>query len=401
MLFDVAPPVVLLALGLADAFTGVLSSPLGTAPVITAVIPGAIACLALLIRRYRPLLVLAIVLLAVLLPPLILPTSITYWDEFVVLMVALYSCARHLRRSRAFIAVGVSVLGMVALSFEFPELRDLGSVFFNSLLLVVAFAVGLLARSWTEYRDRAIRSAAERAVAEERASHAERARIARELHDVIAHTITVIVMQAGGARLASASDPAIAASTLAQIEELGRESLTELRSLLPLLSDGDNAPTSPQPTLTDIEALCERMRGLGLPIELRVDGDIRSVPLGLQLTAYRAVQEGLTNSIKHSGTVDTIVRIHCTESSESSESSGAPRASGLLTVEVRTDAPVHAPRLSGAGAGRGLAGLEERVRMAGGTFRAGLQPEGDFLLHLELPLGELPLGELSPTGEPI
>lgn len=384
MLFDVAPPVVLLALGLADAFTGVLSSPLGTAPVITAVIPGAIACLALLIRRYRPLLTLAIVLLAVLLPPFILPTALTYWDEFVVLMVALYSCARHLRRSRAIIAVGVSVLGMVALSFEFPELRDPGSVFFNSLLLVVAFAVGLLARSWAEYRDRAIRSAAERAVAEERASHAERARIARELHDVIAHTITVIVMQAGGARLASVSDPAIAASTLAQIEELGRESLTELRSLLPLLSDGgEDASTAPQPTLSDVDALCERMRGLGLPISLQVDGDLRPVPLGLQLTGYRAVQEGLTNVIKHSGTVETAVRIRCADPSR------------LLTIEVTSEAPVDAARLAGvghglAGAGRGLAGLEERVRLAGGEFRAGRHPGGHFLLHVELPLNGVP-----------
>jgi signal transduction histidine kinase len=373
VLFDVAPPVVLLALGLVDAFTGALTTPIGTAPTVTAVIPGAIACLALLIRRYRPLLSLVIVLLAGVIPPLILPTSLTYWDEFIVWVVALYSCARHLRRSRAFIGLGMSALGMVVLPLEFAELRDLGSMFFNSFLLVVAFSIGLLARSWAEYRDRTIRSAAERAVAEERASHAERARIARELHDVIAHTITVIVMQAGGARLASASDPAIASSTLAQIEELGRASLAELRTLLPLLRDGDeDAPTAPQPTLADVDALCERMRGLGLPITLRVDGDIRGVPLGLQLTGYRSVQEGLTNVIRHSGTVDTTVSIHCSD----------PAA--LLTIEVASRPPVDAPRL--AGAGRGLAGLEERVGLAGGKFRAGLRPGGDFLLRVELPL---------------
>ena len=373
MLFDVVPPVVLLALGLIDAFTGAFTAPVGTAPTVTAVIPGAIACLALLVRRYRPLLTLVIVLLVVMVPPLILPTSITYWDEFVVLMVALYSCARHLRRSRAFVGLGVSALGMVVLPVEFPELRDPGSILFNSVLLVVAFSIGLLARSWAEYRDRTVRSAAERAVAEERASHAERARIARELHDVIAHTITVIVMQAGGARLASASDPAIAASTLAQIEELGRESLTELRNLLPLLSDGDDAPTSPQPTFADVEALCERMRGLGLPVELRLDGDVRAIPLGFQLTAYRVVQEGLTNAAKHSGTAATIVRIRCSDPSE------------LLIVEVQSGAPVDVPRL--VGAGRGLVGLEQRVLLAGGTFRAGRQSDGEFLLRVELPLG--------------
>jgi len=266
---------------------------------------------------------------------------------------------------------------MVVLPLEFSELRDLGSMFFNSFLLVVGFSIGLLARSWAEYRDRTIRSAAERAVAEERASHAERARIARELHDVIAHTITVIVMQAGGARFASASDPAIASSTLAQIEELGRASLAELRTLLPLLQDGDEAaPTAPQPTLADVDALCERMRGLGLPITLRMDGDIHSVPLGPQLTGYRAVQEGLTNVIRHSGTVDTAVSIH----------SADPAAQ--LTIDVASEAPVDAPRL--AGTGRGLAGIEERVRLAGGTFSAGRQAGGGFLLHVELPLAGEP-----------
>ncbi len=380
VLFDVAPPLILLALGLVDAFTGVLAMPIGSAPTITAVIPGAIACLALLIRRYRPLLALGVVLLAVMVPPLILPTSLNYWAEFVVWLVALYSCARHLRRSRAFIALGVSALGMVILASEFAEFRDLGEILYNSVLMIVAFAIGMLARSWAEYRDRAIRSAAERAVAEERASHAERGRIARELHDVIAHTITVIVMQAGGARLASASDPTIASSTLAQIEELGRASLTELRTLLPLLrDDNEDAPTAPQPTLADVDALCERMRSLGLPITLQADGNFRLVPLGLQLTGYRAVQEGLTNVIKHSGTVDTTVRIQqC-----------APPA--RLMIEVASDAPVDAPRMASAGpgltgAGRGLAGLEERVRLVGGTFAARRQPGGDFLLHLELPL---------------
>lgn len=380
MLFDVAPPLALLALGLVDAFTGVLAGPIGTAPTVSSVIPGTIACLALVIRRYRPLLTLVIVVLALIIPPLVLPTSLNLWAEFVVWMVALYSCARHLLRSRAFIAVGVSALGMGLLAFEFADLRGVGDMLYNSVLLLVAFVIGLLARSWAEFRDRATRAAAERAVAEERARHAERARIARELHDVIAHTITVIVMQAGGARLASASDPTIASSTLAQIEELGRSSLSELRTLLPLLGEGGaEAPTSPQPTLADVDALCQRMRGLGLPITLQVGGNIDAIPLGLQLGGYRVVQEGLTNVIKHSGTVATTVRIH----------SADPAA--VLIIEVGSQSPPYAPGLARAtprltGAGRGLSGLEERVQLIGGTIHAGRQPGGDFLLHVELPL---------------
>lgn len=373
LLFDVAPPVILLALGLIDVFTGSLAIIVGSAPAVTAIVPGAIACLALLLRRYRPLLTMVIVLLAVLVPPLLLPTSLTYWDEFMTLVLALYSCARHLGRGLAFVGLALGAIGMTILPFEFEDMRDVGDMLYNSVVLAIAFAIGLLARSWSEYRERIIRSAAERAVAEERASRAERARIARELHDVIAHTITVIVMQAGGARLASAADPAIAASTLAQIEELGRASLAELRTLLPLLGEADDdAPGAPQPTLADVEALCGRMRELGLPITLRTDGETSGVPLGLQLTAYRAVQEGLTNVLKHAGTVATTVSIRRLRSPE------------VLTIEVASRAAAAASRLPGAG--RGLAGIEERVRLAGGTFSAGPDADAGFLLRVELPL---------------
>lgn len=376
LLYDVAPPVVLLALGLIDVFTESLAIIVGSAPAVTAIVPGAIACLALLLRRYRPLLTLVIVLLAVLVPPLILPTSLTYWDEFMTLVIALYSCARHLSRRGAFLALALSAIGMTVLPFEFADMQNAGDLLYNSVVLAVAFAIGLLARSWTGYRERSLREAAERAVADERASRAERARIARELHDVIAHTITVIVMQAGGARLASATDPAIATSTLAQIEELGRASLAELRTLLPLLHDGDDgdddAPIAPQPTLANVAALCERMRTLGLPVTLLTEGDPLDVPPGLQLTGFRVVQEGLTNVIKHSGTVPTTVNIRHRHSP------------AVLTIEVASRAPAGPPRLPGAG--RGLAGIEERVRLAGGTFSAGRGDGAGFLLRVELPL---------------
>lgn len=379
VIFDGAPPLVLFSLGVINTLTGSLSTPVGDAPVASAVIPGGIACLALVLRRYRPLLTLGIVLLVAVVPALLMPIPLTYWDEFIVWMVALYSCARHRGRVQALIALAASAVVMVILPFEFAELRDAGGILFNSLLLIAAFSIGLLARSWAASRERVIRSTLDRALAEERASRRERARIARELHDVIAHTVTVIVMQAGGARLASASDPGIAVSTLAQIEELGRSSLAELRSLLPLLHDGDDdePPTVSQPTLDNVEALCDRMRGLGLPVTLEFDHGVRDLPLSLQLTGYRVVQEGLTNVVKHSGMVDTAVRIF------------RGRAPAVLTVEVHNRVPVNAPTvvrgLSGVGGGRGLRGLEERVRLAGGEFRSGVCDDG-FLLHVELPI---------------
>jgi signal transduction histidine kinase len=380
VIFDGAPPLLLLSLGLIDALTGSLAVPIGDAPVASALLPGAIACLALLLRRYRPLLTLGIVLLAALMPPLLVPTTLTYWDEFVVWMVALYSCARHRGPVPAFAALAASAVGMVVLPFEFAELRDAGDLLFNSMLLAAAFGIGLLARSWAASRERVMRAALDRALAEERASRSERARIARELHDVIAHTITVIVMQAGGARLASRTDSSIAISTLARIEELGRTSLAELRSLLPLLrEDDDELPARPQPNLEDVQGLCEQMRQLGLPVTLRMDGDLGAVPLGLQLTGYRVVQEGLTNVIKHSGLVDTVVRVG---------RSGSPER---LIVDIGNDIPADAHHTGGSaggitGAGRGLLGLQERVGLAGGRFTAGRVDRERFRLHVELPI---------------
>lgn len=382
VIFDGAPPLVLLFLGILDSITGIFTEPIGQAPPVTALIPGALACLALLLRRYRPLLTLVIVLVVLVVPPLILPTSLTYWDEFMVWVVALYSCSRHARRAIAFVGLGVSAVVMALLPLEFSDLRDIGGILFNSALLIAGFLIGMLARSWSAYRDRIVRTAADRAVADERARNAERARIARELHDVIAHTITVIVMQAGGARLASAADPVIAVSTLSQIEQLGRASLAELRSLLPLLRAGDDeGPTAPQPTLADLPELCERMRGLGLPVALQVAGDSSDVPLAQQLTGYRVVQEGLTNVIKHSGMVNTEVRVV------------RDQAPAKLIVEVENRAHADAQRFGGGGhglggSGRGLIGLEERVRLVGGEFSAGRSGSDGFVLRVELPLQE-------------
>lgn len=372
-LFDVLPAFVLLIIGLADAVLGTLSEPIGRAASTTAIFPTVIACVALVFRRRRPMMTLTIVVLALTIPPLLTPTSLVYWGEYVPWLVAMYSSARHQRRLLALAGPGLSAVAMAVLALSYPMMRDPADLLYNSVLLVAAWMLGLFARSWGEYRDRTIRADLERAAAEERASRAERVRIARELHDVIAHTITVIVMQAGGARLASASDPTIAATTLAQIESLGRESLAELRSLLPLLRDGsDEIPSGPQPTLTDITGLCERMRELGLPVTLAQDGTTDAVPLGLQLTGYRVVQEGLTNVMKHAGRVDTSVLVRC---------SGSP---SLLTIEVASGAPSGTPTIDGAGSG--LVGLEERVRLAGGTFSAHRSNDDGFLLRVELPL---------------
>lgn len=379
VVYDGAAPLVLLVLGVVDATTGFFSQPVGDGPVATSLIPGAVACVLLVFRRRRPLLTLVLVLVALLGPTLVFPTSLTYWDEFMVWVVALYSCGRHASRPAAIAAIAVSAAAMVALPIEFAELRDPGGIVFNSALLVAGFGIGVLARSWAGYRERLVRSAAERAVAEERAGRRERERLARDLHDVISHTIAVIVMQAGGARLASASDPQAAVDALRRIESLGRDSLAELRTLLDVLRD-DEADLAPQPTLSDVPELCSRMRELGLPVQLRTDGDTRALPPGVQLTGFRVVQEGLTNVLKHAGTVATDVVIDHS-------------ADGLV-VQISSAPGAGHPGEELPGASRGLPGLRERVQALGGSLSTDRRADGGFVIRAELPAGQDAAGKL-------
>jgi signal transduction histidine kinase len=377
IVYDVAPPAILLTLGLLDVYTGMFAAPVGDAPTVTALVPGALACAALLFRRRYPLVVLATILLLVFVPPLLSPTSLTYWDEFAVWLVALYSCARHLRLRWALAGLALSAVGMTALPLEFAELRSAGDLVYNSFLVAAAFGLGLLTRSWASYRHRSIQAAADRAVAEERAGRRERTRIARELHDVISHTITVIVMQAGGARLAGAHDPQVAIDTLARIEVLGTESLTELRALLSVLGDDstDAVSMTPQPVLADVRELCDRMRSLGLPVRLRADDDLDTAPAGVQLAGYRIVQEAATNILKHAGPVPTEITLR-------------REPDGSLRIEVSSARGSGAAAVTGAG--RGVAGMRERAAALGGTFSAGPRPDGGFLVEAVLPAAAPP-----------
>ena len=140
-----------------------------------------------------------------------------------------------------------------------------------------------------------------------RAAADERRRIAREMHDVVAHSVSVMVVQAGGARRILDRDPARAVEAAAHIEDVGRAALTEMRRLLGVLHHSDER--APQPTLRELDALVERTRAAGLPVSLTVEGEPRSLPAGMDLAAYRVVQEALTNAIKHAGAAPTEVTV--------------------------------------------------------------------------------------------
>jgi signal transduction histidine kinase len=203
----------------------------------------------------------------------------------------------------------------------------------------------------------------------------EQARIARELHDIVAHSVSIMVVQAGAARRLIAGSPDRAAEALQTVEESGRGALNELRQLLGVLSEqSQQAALAPQPGLAQLDVLVERLRQTGLAVELRREGTPRALPPGLELAAYRVVQEALTNALKHAGGAPTQVLVRF--------------ADARLELEVRNARGQPAPDAEGAG--RGLVGMRQRVAVYGGELEAGPLPEGGFAVRARLPLVEAP-----------
>ncbi|MGN8025594.1 histidine kinase [Microbacterium sp. 22242] len=374
---DVAPATGLWLAGLLDIAFG-LSDAVGSASAFTTVVPMSAICALLVFRRWAPLPVLGGILAVIAVPVWFLSLDLGYWGEFVPWLVALYSCARHEHRAVPRAAgLALSAVALAVIALRFPQMANPGDLLYDGALLVAAWMLGLFARSWARYRDDALRQEAERSQAEARARQTERVRIARELHDVISHTITVVVMQAGGARLAAERDPAIAPQALARIETLGQESLAELRTLLAVLREddaqGEPGEPGPQPGLDQLPALCDRMRALGLPVRLH-GATGAALPPGVQLAAYRIVQEALTNVLKHAGAAETDVTI-------------GPLGDGTLVVEIVNAAPAR-PRSLLAGPRRGLTGMTERVAALGGEVAFVPHDDGGFAVHARLPTRE-------------
>jgi len=199
---------------------------------------------------------------------------------------------------------------------------------------------------------------------------AERARIARELHDVVAHSVSIIAVQAGAAESLVERDPARAREHLGAVRRTAREALTEMRRLLDVLRE-DEPAYAPQPTLATLAALVEETRRAGVPVELVREGSDDPLPPGVDLAAYRIVQEALTNVRRHAGSAPTRVRIR--------------HAAGAVEVEV-VNGPATSPG-EGPGGGRGLLGMRERVRLYGGSLDAGPE-DGGFAVRARLPVEE-------------
>jgi signal transduction histidine kinase len=333
---------VLLALIAVDA----QSAPgLGLLGVALAVIQGA----ALHWRRRRPELVMAITLLAAAgFFPLAPDTVIPFAPLF-----AVHSLAAT-RPPRVSLPGLAGLEALCALNFLTATVAD---TTFTMALAVGSWALGEAARN----RRAAISGEARRAVSE------EQARIARELHDVIAHSVSVIVVQAAAADDVFEERPDQARAALRSIEHAGRDALGELRRLLSAVQAAD--PSGPQPGLERLDELAEPLRAGGLDVVVRREGTPAPLPAGVDLSAYRIVQEALTNTLRHARATSAEVTVRFAEDA--------------VEVDVRDDGRADG---DGQGGGRGLVGMRERAALLGGTLEAGPQPGGGYRVRARLPL---------------
>jgi signal transduction histidine kinase len=271
-----------------------------------------------------------------------------------------------------------AILGLAAyqvlafwVNLNFPE-TEAADYFFIPLFVAVPWTTGFV----LSRRSAQMRAMAERArQAELEREHAvieERNRIARELHDVIAHSVSVMTVQTGAVRRLLHADQQKEREALEVVESTGRQALTEMRRLVGLLREQGAMPEfSPQPGMKTIDLLLDGVRAAGLPVELEIDGEPSELPPGVDLAAYRVVQEALTNALKYAGPAHAWVAVGWHESELELTISNDGRGDG-----------------DGTGGGRGLDGLRERVSMYGGQVRSGPREGGGYVVHARLPIGE-------------
>src|ERR687898_2154075 len=351
---------------------GASGSPTGAAIVLAIVAGGA-----LVLRRTSPLAVLATTLAA--------SVAIVALDDdpsgFSV-GIALYTtaalCERRVSLAALVATTAIAATGS-AITADTPG-RETSATFgaiIAAMLSVGIWGLGAYAQTQRRYR----RELQERAASAERereqlariAVHEERAAIARELHDIVAHSVTVMLVGVRGARDVLHTAPAVADETLARVEKSGEQSLTELRRILALLrSPDDDAEPHPQPSLAELDGLVSDYRAAGLPVRLEVTGQQPPLPSGVQLSVYRIVQEALTNVLKHSHPTHITVTLSFRGS--------------RLEVEVVDDG-ARQPDQSDATAGHGIVGMRERVALLGGELETGSRVGGGYRVAAWLPVG--------------
>jgi signal transduction histidine kinase len=304
-------------------------------------------------------------------------------DPNIPLFLAMFSMFALAAFNRAAIAISSGLVGLVCLTVmiaRVPE-PDVVSLIVVVLLLLIAWGAGRLSalrdRISRQMRAQAERASSEKADASQVAVELERARIARELHDIVAHHISVIVVQARGGRRCLESSPNDARQSFDAIEALGREALTEMRQLLGVIrDDAQQAPLSPPSSLRQLPHLLDQLRSSGQAVDLVVEGTPVNLPPGIDLAAYRVVQEGLTNVVKHADHAQASVAIHYRDRE--------------IHLEIADTGGRALTNTAGGDAHHGLLGMRERVALYGGTFSADSQAGGGFVVSVTLPLPQVP-----------
>jgi signal transduction histidine kinase len=352
------------------------STPYGPMPAVVASTLVATSVLAL--RRVTPLATAAVVAVAIAAPMLATALTVTLWGDLLPILLATFSVARHSEWVRASLGAVTVVAGLVVVFLRNPESGTVGNIPFVAVPLAVCFVAGRVLRarahSHSHDRARARQLEAEREEAIRAALAEERARIARELHDIVAHCVSVMVVQAGAAEDLLDRDPQKARAPLRSVQETGRQAVGELGRMLGLLrGQRVQLALKPQPGTAELVELVDHMAEIGLPVELTVQGAARPLPPGVELTVYRVVQEALTNTLKHAAPTTARVALYYDDQS--------------VQVSVRD-----AGRTGGSGeadpmrVGHGLIGMRERVGLYGGSFEAAGTPGDGFTVTARLPL---------------
>lgn len=363
---DLALGGLLALLGVLDVlFTPDWRGPEGVNAVVVAA-----AGLMLIWRRKRPLIALAGVIGGFVFLSLAFGSSQASSSVFIA-AVAVYSAAAH--GSNLPLAVAIIAVGVAIRDLNDPLIKSLGEAVWSSTFVMLTFLAGLAGRAVhvqkrkVEQRARALERAESELAAAAVAD--ERRRIARELHDILSHNLSVLVLQAGAAEQVLERDPKRAREALQWIRETGQEAIGEMSTLLGLVRGEPEASREPQPSLADLDRLIAKTRDAGLAVDLEIKGDRRHLPAALELSAFRVVQEGLTNALKHAS--PSLARVLLRYGDD------------RLEVEIFNDGLATG---DGHGSKRGLAGLRERVSIFGGELEAGPNRRGGWTLRAVFPV---------------
>ncbi|KQV73694.1 hypothetical protein ASC61_00945 [Aeromicrobium sp. Root344] len=348
--------------------------------------PGQLLDIALIVplalRRRAPVATFTVICLMLLAQAIVFGTP-RYGD--VALLIALHAVAAYgpMWAVRASLATGFLGALIAAARWSTPT-TDAGQLLSYvvplAALVLAAWMLGYLARTRRAYvaglEERAEQLERDAAQQAQIATAAERARIAREMHDVVAHSLSVMVVQADGALYAAEKRPEVAIDTLRTISETGRTSLTEMRRLLGLLRDDrGELPMAPVPSAADVHGLAEQLRASGLAIDLNVLGDLDRLDPATGLTVHRIVQEALTNTLKHAGPgVTASVDLRVTTDS----------------VRIQVDDDGRGGTAADDGQGHGILGIRERIAVHAGEVEAGPRPGGGFRVKAVVPVGSTP-----------